>query len=173
MKNKSYKIINIRHIMGKNLIKAVHENKIDEVLNLVSAEAPINLLDETGRNVIALSVFKENIFLLSLFCKLCPKTMINDVDFFGNTALHNAVMNKNLLYANYLISIGARKDLKNLKGETAIDIALKLGIDINKSISFSCLKEDLDIIPENEKTKYFFKNNSPYSPEFINSIKKK
>lgn len=170
IKKPEYLVMHPRYILGKKLISAIYQNKPVDIMKLLSEGAPINLLDSAGRNVIGVSVFMENIFFLNLFCKMCPKKMIDQIDYFGNTPLHTALNNKQSEYANHLISYGADLTIKNFRGETAIDIAKKNGIKICHILSV-CFIEDSSLT-EQEKNKLLFAYEGQDASDiaFINKI---
>ena len=53
---------------------------------------------------------------------------INAVNFEGNTPLHVAIINRNFYFAMDLLRRGARPDIRNIYGETILDIADFFGI---------------------------------------------
>lgn len=84
---------------------------------------------------------------LSIVKKLLavPRTLIDDVDFLGNTALHHACRANNVDTAIALIKIGANVDCKNGEGETPLELSSKVRVALLKE---AILENDLARVQE-------------------------
>eukprot|EP00919_Chromeraceae_sp_WS-2016_P033014 GHVR01078058.1.p1 GENE.GHVR01078058.1~~GHVR01078058.1.p1 ORF type:complete len:993 (+),score=183.42 GHVR01078058.1:31-2979(+) len=82
----------------------------------------LHSVGKTGRSDILMSIISKG--------HLNLKSYINSIDKDGNTALHLACLNNNLVVAILLLSIGADINIKNTEGKTPSDLALESGLQL-------------------------------------------
>ena len=120
-------------IDGYNPAKATSFNEKLQILkdkkfNLVAAQ-------KDGNTIYHLAVTKNNLNLLTTFSHL--NADINAVNKEGLTALHKAAMlAKDTKVLEYLVSLGAKKDIKTGFDETAYDLAKENEILVKHSLEF-------------------------------------
>lgn len=89
---------------------------------LISKGASIEQLDNLGRSPIHLAAWFGNILSLKAFIE-GKKSIINLQDKAGNTALHLACLNNHKDVVSCLLNEGASTKIKNMIGQTVLNIA--------------------------------------------------
>lgn len=105
---------------------------IDQKFSLATAQ-------KDGSTIYHLAATKNDLNLVTLLSNF--NANINAINKEGLTALHKAAMlSKDTKVLEYLVSIGAKKDIKTEFGETAYDLAKENEFLVNQSTSLEFLK---------------------------------
>jgi len=113
----------------------------------------LNMVNSKGESALIIACkAQNNDSVLSL---LMPSIDINLQDHLGNTALYYAVLSQNPIAVYHLIQNGADRHIKNGEGQSASDIALKIGNStilevLNNNITLAELEK---IAPKNQTLK--------------------
>lgn len=108
-----------------DILKIAAENKnMDMINDMLDAGAPVDTPLDSSSNLMIRAAAWNNMPLLG---RVFLPERINAQQVSGFTALHHAFKNKNYDMAKFLIDHGARFDIQNKEGKTALDLALEAG----------------------------------------------
>ncbi|MCX7870566.1 MAG: ankyrin repeat domain-containing protein [bacterium] len=99
---------------------AIMYNKIDVLKIMSDYFISLNLRDDNNLTPLHWASKLNNFNALKLLVNFYD---INSIDNFGNTPLHYACMNQNLIITNYLLSKGASPYITNISNLSPIDLA--------------------------------------------------
>jgi len=101
---------------------ACKKDNYDIIKYLVEHNADINALSGVDRTPLHVAII-ENARLCTIQYLVENGANIDAVNCFGNTPLHNATYFDNIPVIEYLLSKGAKYDIKNKRGEIAANVA--------------------------------------------------
>ncbi len=102
------------------VIWAIMYNKIDVLRIMYNYFIPLDLKDDNNLNPLHWACKLNNFDALKLLLNFYD---VNSKDNFGNTPLHYACINQNLIITNYLLSKGASPYIANISSLSPIDLA--------------------------------------------------
>jgi ankyrin repeat protein len=125
---------------------ACHRGHLDAVRLLVSAGAYVDAQDVYGNTPFCLAARQEHLDVMKYLCTHSkdPKRMVNHSKLRGQTALHDAVEDRNLNLVQYLMEeTDIDPNIQDRLGLTALHLACKLGSgDITK---YLCQHTKVDV----------------------------
>lgn len=104
------------------LMRAIEENDLFAVQNLLSAGANINACDKDGRTPLMLAAYNGLVSIVEMLLS-AGGAIVNKCDKNGHTALMLAVLNTQADVAKLLVDAGSSVNARNLKGDTALSLA--------------------------------------------------
>lgn len=111
---------------GTALWRAAANGRLDVVVYLASVGANVLFATELGKQTALHAVAGHSGSTPVAEFLISKRVPVNAQDHFGRTALMEAVLNEKVELVQLLVRAGARRDLKDSSGQTALDIASRL-----------------------------------------------